>query len=140
MVLGKCDMGNGFRPSPGRPVSRRSTVVAVGREGKTNKIASALDLSDKTVKKYLAEHFFPNWELVDGRRPRHLYARALPIRSMSSGHCYCDGEGLHAVILIVDDNQQICPLWLRATSGGGRGHRGTRGCGRQGRRQGDHRT
>jgi DNA-binding NarL/FixJ family response regulator len=53
-------------------------------EGKTNKeIATALDLSDKTVKNYLA-NIFSKLGITRRTQAATLYARAIPGRSVSS--------------------------------------------------------
>lgn len=81
------DMGNGLSSKSLTALSQQEyRLLPLVAEGKTNKeIASALDLSDKTVKNYLANIFF---KLGITRRTQAatLYARALPIRSRSSSH------------------------------------------------------
>jgi DNA-binding NarL/FixJ family response regulator len=62
-------------------------VLGLVAEGKTNKeIASALALSDKTVKNYLA-NIFSKLGITRRTQAATLYARALPGRSIPSGHC-----------------------------------------------------
>ncbi len=81
------DMGNGLSSKSLTALSQQEyRLLPLVAEGKTNKeIASALDLSDKTVKNYLANIFF---KLGITRRTQAatLYARDLPIRSRSSSH------------------------------------------------------
>lgn len=81
------DMGNGLSSKSLVALSPQEyRLLPLVAEGKTNKeIASALDLSDKTVKNYLA-NIFSKLGISRRTQAATLYARALPIRSMSSGH------------------------------------------------------
>lgn len=81
------DMGNGLSSQALSALSPQEyRLLPLVAEGKTNKeIASALDLSDKTVKNYLA-NIFSKLGITRRTQAATLYARALPSRSMSSGH------------------------------------------------------
>lgn len=82
------DMANGLSSKSLAALSPQEyRLLPLVAEGKTNKeIASALDLSDKTVKNYLA-NIFSKLGITKRTQAATLYARALPSRSMSSGHC-----------------------------------------------------
>lgn len=81
------DMANGFSSSSLAALSPQEyRLLPLVAEGKTNKeIAFALSLSDKTVKNYLA-NIFSKLGITRRTQAATLYARALPSRSMSSGH------------------------------------------------------
>ena len=81
------DMGNGLTSKSLAALSPQEyRLLPLVAEGKTNKeIASALALSDKTVKNYLA-NIFSKLGISRRTQAATLYARALPSRSMSSGH------------------------------------------------------
>ena len=80
-------MGNGLSSKSLAALSPQEyRLLPLVAEGKTNKeIASALALSDKTVKNYLA-NIFSKLGITRRTQAATLYARALPSRSMSSGH------------------------------------------------------
>ena len=81
------DMGNGLSSKSLTSLSSQEfRLLPLVAEGKTNKeIASDLALSDKTVKNYLA-NIFSKLGITRRTQAATLYARALPSRSMSSGH------------------------------------------------------
>ncbi|ULA61431.1 MAG: DNA-binding response regulator [Nitrospira sp.] len=81
------EMGNGLSSKSLASLSPQEyRLLPLVAEGKTNKeIASALDLSAKTVKNYLA-NIFSKLGITRRTQAATLYARALPSRSMSSGH------------------------------------------------------
>lgn len=82
------DMANGFSSRSLAALSPQEyRLLPLVAEGKTNKeIASALALSDKTVKNYLA-NIFSKLGITRRTQAATLYARALPGRSIPSGHC-----------------------------------------------------
>lgn len=82
------DMANGLSSKSLAALSPQEyRLLPLVAEGKTNKeIASALALSDKTVKNYLA-NIFSKLGITRRTQAATLYARALPSGSMSSGHC-----------------------------------------------------
>ena len=81
------DMANGLSSKSLSVLSpQENRLLPLVAEGKTNKeIAFALALSDKTVKNYMA-NIFSKLGITRRTQAATLYARALPSRSMSSGH------------------------------------------------------